>query len=112
MSDRGSAIPFAVAAIGMLLLVGATLGVTGAMFARHRTAQAAADLGALAAAGALQQGADPCGAASGLVAANAADLVSCDVSGADVVITVSVPGPGWLGQRGDLTARARAGPPP
>lgn len=111
MSDRGSAVPFAVAALGMLLLVGAALGVTGAMFARHRTAQAAADLGALAAATTLQQGGDPCGAAVAIVAANAADLVSCDVAGKEAEIAVRVSGPRWLGQRGDLTARARAGPP-
>lgn len=112
MSERGSAVPFAVAALGMLLLVGATLGVAGAMFARHRTAQSAADLGALAAATALQRGSDACATATDIVEANRAHLVGCHVAGPDVIIAVSVEGPGWLGQRGDLTARARAGPPP
>jgi secretion/DNA translocation related TadE-like protein len=112
MSERGSALPFAVAALGMLLLVGAVLGVAEAMVARHRTAQSAADLGALAAAGALQRGTDPCGAAADVVTANGAHLTSCTVSGPDVVLAVEVAGPGWLGARADLTARARAGPRP
>lgn len=110
MSERGSAVPFTVGVLGLLLLVGAALGVASALFARHRTAEAAADLGALAAAAALQRGADPCRAAADLVSANAADLVSCDVSGDDVLVTVRVEGPRWLGQRGALTASARAGP--
>lgn len=112
MSDRGSAVPFAVAALGMLLFVGAALGVAGSMVARHRSAQAAADLGALAAAAALERGGAPCVVASRIVVANQAHLETCAVSGHDVVLRVRVDGPRWLGQRGDLTAQARAGPRP
>jgi hypothetical protein len=32
------------------------------------------------------------------------------VSARDVRVQVTVPGPHWLGQRGDLVAEARAGP--
>jgi secretion/DNA translocation related TadE-like protein len=110
--ERGSALPFAVAAIGMLLMVGSALGVCGSLFARHRGAQSAADLGALAGATALQQGGDPCQEASDIAAANQAVMIACDVNGQDVVVAVRVDGPRWLGQRGDLTAQARAGPRP
>ena len=112
MNDRGSAIPFVVAALGMLLLVGSALGVVGALFERHRTAQSAADLGALAAASAVQRGDDGCAAAADIVAANGAALVACETSCDDVVLSVRVSGPRWLGQRGDLVATARAGPAP
>ena len=46
--DRGSAVPFAVACLGLVLLLGAALGVAAAMVADHRAAQSAADLAALA----------------------------------------------------------------
>lgn len=112
MSERGSAVPFTVAALGLLLVVGSALGVVGAMFVRHRQAEAAADLGALGAATAVEQGTDACAAAADIVAANGAALDSCAVIAPDVVVKVRVDGPGWLGQHGDLTATARAGPPP
>jgi secretion/DNA translocation related TadE-like protein len=108
--QRGSATLLAVTFLGVLLLLGAALGVVAAMVWSHRVAQSAADLSALAGATQLQQGADACGAASGVAADNGADLVSCVVQGREVVVAVTVAGPRWLGQRGDLSARARAGP--
>jgi secretion/DNA translocation related TadE-like protein len=109
-SEDGSAIPFVVACLGLLLLVGAALGVTAAMIDDHRRAQAAADLAALAAAADLQRGADGCSAGVRIATANGARLVGCDILGEDVTVTVRVRGPRWLGASGDLTARARAGP--
>ena len=50
---RGSATPFAIACLGLLVLLAAALGVTAAMVRAHRQAQAAADLAALAAARAV-----------------------------------------------------------
>lgn len=108
--ERGSALPFAVASLGLLLLVGAALGVVAAMVAAHRTAQAAADLAALAGASAVQRGADGCAAAAAIARANGATLDDCAVAEQDVVVVVRVTGPRWLGQRADLSARARAGP--
>lgn len=108
--ERGSATPFAVSVIGLLLLLGAALGVVAAMVATHRAAQSAADLAALAAADALQRVADPCDAAGAIAERNAATLQSCDVAGEDVTVRVRVDGPRWLGQTGDLDAVARAGP--
>jgi secretion/DNA translocation related TadE-like protein len=98
----------AVAVIGVLLLVGAALGVVAAMVHGHRMAQSAADLAALA--GAQARGRDPCSAAVRVAAANGATVDSCTVAGRDVRVQVTVVGPHWLGQRHDLSAQARAGP--
>src|SRR4051795_2937044 len=108
--ERGSATLFAVAIVGVLVLVGAALGVVGAMVHAHRVAQSAADLAALAGAQAQARGRDPCAAAAGIAAANGAAVDSCAVDGFDVTLQVTVAGPHWLRQRHDLSARARAGP--
>ncbi len=108
--ECGSATLFAVALIGLLLLVGAALGVAGAMVHAHRVAQSAADLAALAGAEARGSGRDPCAASAAIARANGASLDSCAVEGLDVRLQVTVPGPRWLGQHHDLSAQARAGP--
>ena len=60
---------FVVACVGVLLLVGAALGVVAAMVRAHRQAQAAADLAALAGAvGARLGAADPCAAGAAIAA--------------------------------------------
>jgi secretion/DNA translocation related TadE-like protein len=96
--------------MGVLLLVGAALAVVGAMVVAHRSAQSAADLAALAGAEAIAEGAEPCGPAATVAAANGAALDGCAVSGRELLVEVTVPGPRWLGQPHDLSARARAGP--
>ena len=108
--ERGSATLFAMAVLGLLVLVGAALGVVGAMLHAHRVAQSAADLAALAGAQAREQGRDPCPAAETVALANDAHLDTCTVGGSDVRLQVTVAGPRWLGQRHDLVALARAGP--
>lgn len=108
--QRGSATLFAVAVIGVLVLVGAGLGVVGALVHAHRIAQSAADLSALAGAEAWGRGRDPCTASAAVASANAAVLDSCAVDGLDVRVQVTVAGPHWLGQDHDLSAQARAGP--
>lgn len=108
--ERGSAAPFAVGVIGLLLFLGAALGVVGAVFVAHRTAQSAADLAALAGADALQVSGDACAAAATITSRNGATLESCEIAGEDVTVRVRVEGPRWLGQPGDPVAEARAGP--
>ena len=108
--QRGSATLFAVALIGVLVLLGAALGVAGAMVHAHRVAQSAADLAALAGAQAQGRGADGCAAAAAVAAANGATVDGCLVDGLDVRLQVTVTGPRWLGQHHDLSAQARAGP--
>ncbi|MXG89229.1 Rv3654c family TadE-like protein [Nocardioides flavescens] len=114
-AERGSATLAASGVLGLLLVLGAALGVVGAMVHAHRVAQSAADLAALAGAHAGGvAGADPCGAATDVAAANGARLVSCVAApsgaGTDVRVRVEVDGPRLLGQTHDLRAEARAGP--
>lgn len=108
--DDGAATLLVTACLGLLLLVGAALAVIAAMIAAHRSAQAAADLAALAGALAVRDGGEVCGAASDVAAANGARVTRCSVAGDDVTVRVEVAGPRWLGQRHDLAAEARAGP--
>ncbi|UMG94013.1 Rv3654c family TadE-like protein [Nocardioides sp. TF02-7] len=108
--ERGAVTLLAVACSCLLLLVGCALAVVGAMVVGHRTAQAAADLAALAGAAAARDGGDPCGSAAAIAADNGATLTRCAVDGTEVTVDVEVTGPRWLGQTGDLAARARAGP--
>jgi secretion/DNA translocation related TadE-like protein len=100
----------AVSFLAVLVLIGAALGVVSAMVVAHRSAQAAADLAALAGADAAAQGADPCSAAARVAVANGARLDGCAAGSREVTVEVTVTGPRWLGQPHDLTARARAGP--
>ncbi len=110
--ERGSATVWVLALSGVLATIGMALVLAGgAGVARHR-ATAAADLAALAAAVRLVEGADACGAAAQLAAANAAELAACEVRGGEVGVAVRVPV--RLGGLGvfSATARARAGPAP
>jgi secretion/DNA translocation related TadE-like protein len=89
--DRGSATLW-VLAVGILLVAG---GMAGALVGAARTgrqqAGAAADLGALAGAARVIEGADAaCGRAGQLVAANGGRLTACTVDGLDLVVTVEV----------------------
>lgn len=108
--ERGAASLLVVSCVALLLLIGGALGVVTAMVRAHRTAQSAADLAALAGASALQRGQPACSAVGSVAARNGASLDACTVDGADVRVSVTVPGPHWLGQTADLTAEARAGP--
>jgi secretion/DNA translocation related TadE-like protein len=110
--QRGSATVLVIAMSGVLLLVGAALGVVAAVVVAHRVAQAAADLAALAGAEAAGRGADACAVAAHVAAANHARVTACRAEGRIVEVSVSAPGPHWLGQTADLAARSRAGPAP
>jgi secretion/DNA translocation related TadE-like protein len=110
--QRGAATVLVVAMAGVLLLFGAGLGVVSAMVVAHRAAQSGADLAALAGAGAAARGLDGCAAATQVATANHVRLTSCLTDGLVVDVAVSAPGPRWLGQAADLSARSRAGPAP
>jgi secretion/DNA translocation related TadE-like protein len=97
----------------MAVLLAITLGgvyVGSAVIARHH-AQAAADLGALAAAVHLADGAAAaCSHASDLAGSMRAAVIQCVVEDLDVVVTAQAPVPfGRLGV-GAARATARAGP--
>lgn len=108
--ERGAATVFATVVAGAVLLLGAVLGVVAAVVVDLRTAQAAADLAALAGASAVGRAADPCDDAARVALANGAELRACHSQGREVVVEVVVAGPRWLGLAADPTARARAGP--
>jgi secretion/DNA translocation related TadE-like protein len=116
--DGGSVSVAVVAAIGvaLILLVGG-LALASAVIATHR-ARAAADLGALAAAQAIQRGlgaAEACAVGTSVTARNGAQPASCAVaadgsvtSGAMTKASFGLP---WAGGR-TTTVTARAGPSP
>jgi secretion/DNA translocation related TadE-like protein len=109
--DEGYATVFAAFALAALLVVViAIVHVGSAVSARHR-AQSAADLSALAAAGALNRGVeDACVAAEGVVAGMGGAVTECIVEDWDVVVEVSITLQlGMFGVR-EAVAAARAGP--
>lgn len=108
--EHGSATLLVVACAGVLLFVGCALAVVSAVFVAHRTAQAAADLAALAAAETLRTGGDACQVAEEVAVANGAVVASCVTEGLVAAVVTTVTGPHWLGWHGDPRGRARAGP--
>jgi secretion/DNA translocation related TadE-like protein len=109
--DRGAATVLATAVLGVLVAVAAGLGLVTSVVVHHRAAQSAADLAALAGAGAAVRGEDACAAAETVARANDASLVDCRAAASrEVWVQVRVTGPRWLGQGIDPTAEARAGP--
>ncbi|MEP6630778.1 MAG: Rv3654c family TadE-like protein [Lapillicoccus sp.] len=110
--DRGSGTLLVVGAVGVVLaLVVGALGVVSAVVASHR-AQSAADLAALAAAGALVRGEAPgaaCAVAGRIAARGGGSIASCR-TGDDLTVEVLVRVVATVPQVGAATARSRAGP--
>lgn len=106
--DDGAATVLVVAMAGVLVFVMVALAAVGGLITAQRRAQAAADLAALAAAGALD--ADACAAGLRVARANAAVLDGCVVAGSEVRVVVSVAGPPMPGREVRVSAEARAGP--
>lgn len=108
--ELGSASVLGVQVIAMLAVVTLVCCGAAALVAAHRRAQTAADLGALAGATAIQQGAAACPAVARVVVGNHARLRACVVTGQTVQISVLVRTPVLMGHSRDLTSAARAGP--
>ena len=114
--ERGLAAPLVVTLTGLLLVLTLVAGGLGRLLVDHRRVATAADLAALAGAGAVQVGGDPCVAARAIAARNAAALVSCQVSGEQVTVRTQLSSTGFgrlLGQVGGpfaVEAEAHAGP--
>lgn len=108
--QRGSTTLMVTASAGVLLFTGLALAVVGGVVVAQREAQAAADLVSLAGAAAIARGSDACSAAAVVATANDAELSTCEVSGREVLVGVTVTGPHPMGRRLDVTALARAGP--
>lgn len=110
--ERGAATVLALMVASVLVMLGLAGVWVGAVVARHRAAQSAADLAALAGALAVQDGRNPCGAVEEIARANAARPTRCTVVGEDVWVTVQVEAPGLLGRKPSVVGRAHAGPGP
>jgi secretion/DNA translocation related TadE-like protein len=102
-----------VGAIGAIVAVLVLLLQLGsAVSARHR-AEAAADLGALAAAAYALDGPESACGRAGVVATRMGGLLAeCRLDGWAAVVEVTVDGPGSLAGLGRATGRARAEPVP
>lgn len=113
-ADRGNAtVLTAIGGAALLAVLIIALHIAGAVIARHR-AEAAADLAALAGAVALQSAAGSaagaaCQQAGRIAAANGGSLRSCEVSGLDLLVVVSVRNAA-VPAMGQAEGRARAGP--
>ncbi|SFB09481.1 helicase/secretion neighborhood TadE-like protein [Amycolatopsis marina] len=94
----------------LLVITGVVLWLGGAIVARQRAA-AAADLAALAAAGAAVFGVDhACAEASRVAERMRVRITNCGFDGWDALVEVETTLPGALGASGAVRARARAGP--
>jgi secretion/DNA translocation related TadE-like protein len=107
--ERGTAV-WVVPFVGVLVLTALALAFQGGLLVAQRRVQAAADLAALAGAGALQRGDDGCDAASRMAARNGASMDRCRVDDRDVVVTLARAGPLLWGRSAEVRAMARAGP--
>ncbi|WP_310961516.1 Rv3654c family TadE-like protein [Nocardioides terrisoli] len=107
--ERGAAAVFGIALVGLLVCFTVACCVVASVVSGHRRAESAADLAALAAARALQEGTDGCTDAARIASANGARIETCRVDGLDVVVTVRVAAARLFGAGLTLPARARAG---
>lgn len=102
--DRGGGTLYALALGLVFVLTGSAIAVQGTQLVAQQEAQTAADLGALAgAARAVEGGAAACDRAGAIAAANGASVVSCQLDGLDLELTVSSQG---LVRAVEATARA------
>ena len=108
--ERGSATVLALTMAALVAVLAVLGGAGGSVLLTHRRAAAAADLAALAGAGALQGGEAACPAAVALAVANGTRVLRCVVDEDEVVVRVGrevrLP---WRSSH-SVTADARAGP--
>lgn len=118
VADSGAATLLAVAVMLLTVVAGAVSVGLGELVAARAQASSAADLAALAGAAAIGEGPAPaCGAARRAAARNDTTLITCDVTGFDVEVTVRRRAPSiiraaaHIGGRSapELTVSARAG---
>ncbi|MPZ82059.1 MAG: hypothetical protein GEV28_17360 [Actinophytocola sp.] len=109
--DRGAATVWAAGAIAALLVVSMLVVSIGAAAATRHRAEGAADLAALAAAGAAVEGERAaCGKARWVTDRMRVQLQGCRLDGWDALIEVVAVPSGVLDGFGPAKARARAGP--
>ena len=91
-TERGVATVLMVGVLAVLTLLGGGAMLIAGYEVGHHRARAAADLAALSAASAFEQGADGCAQARRTAAGNGAQVVGCELVGdiVDFVFTVKV----------------------
>jgi secretion/DNA translocation related TadE-like protein len=108
--QRGSVAILVVGLTGVLVTVTLLVAAVGGVVADQRRVEAAADLAALAGAGAVQAGRDGCAAARETAGRNGGALRRCALDGDVVTVEVGRDSQVLLGRRLALVGRARAGP--
>ena len=109
--DAGTATAMVLGLAAVLVLCGVVTTALGAVAVARQQVASAADLSALAAAGAVLQGPEvACGRARALAAEVGAVLSSCQVDGERVDVIAQVRPSGPLGRLGTASVRAAAGP--
>lgn len=110
-ADRGAATVWTVGAIAALTSVTVLVLWLGAAAATRHRAASAADLAALAAAGAVTEGERvACGKARWVTDHMGVEMHSCRLDGAEARVETAAAPPGVLAGFGPAEARARAGP--
>ena len=110
LGQRGGAAVLVVGLAGVLVTVTVLVVGLGGVVADQRRVEAAADLAALAGAGAAQAGRDGCEAAQRTAARNGGQVRRCAVDGEVVTVVVGRESRPVWGRRFALVGRARAGP--
>jgi secretion/DNA translocation related TadE-like protein len=96
--------------IGVLATAAVLVAAFGGAVVDQRRVEAAADLGALAGATAVQRGEPGCAAAASVASANGARVLACVVNREIVEVQVARDTRRVLGLGFTVTSRARAGP--
>jgi secretion/DNA translocation related TadE-like protein len=108
--EAGSATMLAITLTVLLTVVAVGVSVLGGLLVDQRRAAAAADLAALAGAGAAQQGRPGCAAAGAVAVRNDARLGVCQEHAGVLTLTVTRQVQVGFGAVVTVRARARAGP--
>lgn len=111
--ERGAGTILVVVLIAILVIAATAAMVVVGWFGAGRKAQEAADLAALAGAGAYQSGGEPCEAAKSAADKNGAELTACEFRGHEasfvIEVTVKRSVDTWPGMPDFVTGEAAAG---
>lgn len=109
-TDRGSATIYAVVLATAIAVMAVIAAQCIALARVQHKAASAADLAALAASRAAQEGRDGCAEARAVAERNAAEVRDCEMSEAVATVTVQIESPPMWGRTWEVAQRARAAP--
>ena len=108
--DRGSATVYAIVLATAIATMAVIAAQCVALARIQHKAASAADLAALAASRAAQQGHDGCAEADAIARRNAAEVRECEMSDSVATVTVQIESPPMWGRTWEVAQRARAAP--